>query len=319
VTTAADVARALAERIEALVRELLSNGAREGHEWLVGNVHGDRGSSLAVRLSGSKAGVWCDFATGESGDALDLVKSALDVDIREALAWSLRWLGIRHGAFELPSRSTPDGAAPKPKQWASDPDRWRRPWEAARPIVGTRAETYLDARGLRFEDAAGRVLRFGAWRARKSATGELEYHPALLCALSDARSNKQCGIINIYLKPDGSDRLRDKKGKTVTGRAGGAVVMLSDFDEPTTGLVLCEGVETGIALFQREVRPIWACGAAGTLAKLPPLGGIEALTIAADTGNTGMLAADELAERWRTARREVFIITPPSGDWADLQ
>ena len=317
--TAADIARALAERIEALVRELLSNGAREGHEWRVGNVHGDRGSSLAVRLSGSKAGVWCDFATGESGDALDLVKAALGVDIREALAWSLRWLGIQHSAFELPSRSTPDGAAPKPNQWASNPDHWRRPWQAARPIAGTLAETYLDARELRFEDPTGRVLRFAVRRARKSPADELEYHPALLCALSDARSSKQCGIINIYLKSDGSDRLRDKKGKTVTGRAGGAVVMLSDFDEPAMGLVLCEGVETGIALFQRELRPIWACGAAGTLAKLPLLGGIEALTIAADTGNTGMLAADELAERWRTAGCEVFVITPPSGDWADLQ
>jgi hypothetical protein len=95
--------------------------------------------------------------------------------------------------------------------------------------------------------------------------------------------------------------------------------MLSDSDEPTMGLVVCEGVETGIALFQRKLRPVWACGAAGMLAKLPPLGGIEALTIAADTGNAGMLAADELAESWRTAGREVFVITPPSGDWADLQ
>jgi len=58
--TAADVARALAERLEALVRELLPDGRREGHEWLVGNVHGERGSSLGVHLSGPKTGVWCD-------------------------------------------------------------------------------------------------------------------------------------------------------------------------------------------------------------------------------------------------------------------
>jgi hypothetical protein len=52
--TAADVARALAERLEALVRELLPDGRREGHEWLVGNAHGERGSSLGVHLSGPK-------------------------------------------------------------------------------------------------------------------------------------------------------------------------------------------------------------------------------------------------------------------------
>jgi twinkle protein len=59
---AAAVAWALAERIEVLVRELLPNGAKKGHEWRVGNVPGDQGSSLAVHLSGLKAGVWCDFA-----------------------------------------------------------------------------------------------------------------------------------------------------------------------------------------------------------------------------------------------------------------
>ena len=79
--TAADVARALAERLEALVRELLPDGRREGHEWLVGNVHGERGSSLGVHLSGPKTGVWCDFATGESGDALDLVKAVLGAEM----------------------------------------------------------------------------------------------------------------------------------------------------------------------------------------------------------------------------------------------
>ena len=161
------------------------------------------------------------------------------------------------------------------------------------------------------------MLRFASRRPRKSPADELEHHPALLCALSDARTGEQCGIINIYLTADGSDRLRDNKGKTVTGRAGGAVVMLSDFDEPTMGLVLCEGVETGIALFQREVRPVWACGAAGTLPKFPLLGGIEALTIAADADAAGQRAADELAKRWREAGREVRIVPPEAGDWAD--
>jgi hypothetical protein len=312
--TAADVARALAERIEALVRDLLPNGTRQGHEWLVGNVYGDQGSSLAVHLSGPKAGVWCDFATSDSGDALDLLKAVLGVNMGEALTWSRRWLGIEDRATARPTRSA---AAPEPDAPKPDSDRWRRPWQSARPVADTLAETYLAARGLRFEDSAGCVLRFAVWRARKSPADELEYHPALLCALSDARTGEQCGIINIYLRSDGSDRLRDNKGKTVTSRARDAVVMLSDFDNPMMGLVLCEGIETGIALYQREVCPIWACGAAGTLAKFPLLGGIESLTIAADADAPGQRAADELARRWREAGREVRIVPPEAGDWAD--
>jgi putative DNA primase/helicase len=314
--TAAEMAMALAQRIDALVRAVLAAGHREGCEWRVGSVRGEPGSSLAVRLSGEKAGLWHDFATGESGDALDLVKAALGIDARKALRWSRRWIGIEDDAAAPPVRPAlpPKADAPEP-----DPNRWSYPWGAAQPISGgTLADTYIATRRLRFGDPAGRVLQFAARRVRKSPIGELEHHPALLCALSDARTGEQCGIINIFLKADGSDRLRDKKGKTVTGRSSGAVVMLSGFDEPTTGLILCEGVETGIALFQREMRPVWACGSSSTLAKFPVLSGIEALTIAADADSPGQRAAAELGRRWRDAGREVLRITPPFGDWADI-
>jgi len=312
VMTAAEIRRALANRIGALASYLLPGGHREGNEWRAGSLAGEAGRSLGVHLASRKAGVWCDFATGEKGDALELVRAALDLNVSEAVVWARRWLGIQDAAPPSRSASAPKAVEPKP-----DPDRWRHPWQAARPIAGTLAETYLEGRGLQFDDLAGRVLRFAGRRARKSPADELEHHPALLCVLSDARTGEQCGIINIFLKADGSDRLRDKKGKTVTGRAECAVVMLSDFDDPTMGLVLCEGVETGIALVQRGVCPIWACGAAGTLAKFPLLGGIESLTIAADADVPGQRAADELAKRWREDGREVRIVPPEVGDWAE--
>lgn len=83
------------------------------------------------------------------------------------------------------------------------------------------------------------------------------------------------------------------------------------------GLVLCEGVETGVAINHAQMRPIWACGGAGTLATFPVLGGIEALTICADADKPGQRAAETLAERWRAAGRDVNIVPPPAGDWAD--
>src|SRR3954454_17054894 len=100
-----DIARLLARSIDSLVLVLLPAGKREGHEWFVGSVAGEPGHSLGIHLTGAKAGVWSDFATGESGDALDLVRAVLDVDMAEALRWSRRWLGIEDGAAELPTRS----------------------------------------------------------------------------------------------------------------------------------------------------------------------------------------------------------------------
>lgn len=314
VSRAQEIAAALADRIRQLVPDLLPGGHREGHEWRAGSLAGEAGSSLGVHLAGQKAGVWSDFATGEAGDALDLIRAVLGVDMPEAMGWARCWLGMEAGDAVLPNRRP---IAPKPAP-EPEPDRWRSPWLAARSIAGTLAETYLAGRGLKFDDPEGRVLRFSASRARKSPIDAvIEHHPALLAALSDTRTGEQCGVINIYLKADGSDRIRDRKGKTVTGRAKGSVVMLSEFDEPTMGLTLCEGVETGIAIYRAEQRPIWACGGAGTVATFPVLDGIEALTIAADADEVGQQAAEACAARWREAGREVVIAAPPVGDWAE--
>jgi hypothetical protein len=307
------VATHLADQIEALARELLPGGHRESLEWCAGSIAGEAGSSLGVHLVGRKAGVWADFATGDRGDALDLVKATLGLDTAAAMAWARRWLGIDEGAAEIPQRRRPD----LPPDDRDDPDRWQYPWRAARPIAGTLAKVYLAARKLTVDDRKDGVLRFAARRARKSPADEFEHHPALLALRSDIRTGEPCGIINIYLQADGSDRLRDRKGKTVTGRARGSAVMLSAFDEPTMGLTVCEGCETAVAIHQSGLRPVWALGGASNLAAFPVLGGIEALTIAADQDGPGMRAAETLAQRWLDAGREAAIVAPPAGDWAD--
>jgi hypothetical protein len=312
-TAARHIARLLAERADQLAADLLPGGHREGREWRVGSIAGEAGNSLGIRLSGDKRGRWGDFATGEAGDALDLVKATLSLDTIAAIAWSRRWLGIGAAKATKPIRPVSAGA----NEPDADPERWGHPWQPARPIAGTLAETYLAARDLAFDDPEGRVLRFASRRARLNPQGRLEHHPALLALLCDVRTGEACGIINIYLRQDGTDRLRDGKGKTNTGRAKGAAVMLSDFADVTMGLTICEGPETGIALLMHDLAPVWALGGAGNLANFPVLGGIEALTSAADADEPGRNAATSVAMCWRSAGREAVIIAPPVGDWAD--
>ena len=62
---------------EALCRELLPNGRREGAEWRCGSVQGEPGKSLGVHLAGAKAGIWSDFASGSKGDPLDRFDATL--------------------------------------------------------------------------------------------------------------------------------------------------------------------------------------------------------------------------------------------------
>jgi len=321
---ARDISQQLATRLDVLVRDLLPAGHREGHEWRCGSVAGEPGNSLGVHLTGTKAGVWSDFSTDQKGDALDLVRAVLGLDLGAAIRWSQNWLGSADS--QIPKqRSRRPIPIPQPKPVTgsgfseSFPDHCRKAWAIARPVTATLAATYLDHRGLRFADPQGQVLRYAERHPRRNAAGELEHHPALLALLSDIRTGEPAGLINVYLRPDGADRLRDPKGKTSWGRTGGSAVMLSAFDEPTLGLTICEGVETGVSLLMADLSPVWCCGGAGNLAAFPVLAGIEALTIAADGDEPGQKAAEAVAQRWRDAEHEAVIIAPPTGDWADAQ
>ena len=76
---ASDLAHRLAREAEAVCREYLSNGRREGGYWLVGDAANSPGRSLYFRLRGRESGKgaarkWTDAATGDHGDLLDIVR-----------------------------------------------------------------------------------------------------------------------------------------------------------------------------------------------------------------------------------------------------
>lgn len=95
--TARDIASALAGRAETVATFLLPQGKRHGSEWCVGSIRGEPGQSLKIRLSGDKAGVWSDFATGQGGDLLDLWAEARGTDLSEAMRDAGAWLGLPSG------------------------------------------------------------------------------------------------------------------------------------------------------------------------------------------------------------------------------
>ncbi len=94
--TARDLSSLLARDAEGVARHLLgASGKREGQELRFGDIGGSAGKSLGVHLSGDKAGVWSDFASGESGDLLDLWSVARGVDLGEAIRQAKEYLGVR--------------------------------------------------------------------------------------------------------------------------------------------------------------------------------------------------------------------------------
>lgn len=97
---AKNVSRQLSQRAEDIARYLLPNGCKAGNEWRVGSASGEAGRSLGVHLVGEKAGIWSDFANGDSGDLLDLWATTRNLTLSEAIREITRYLGMDFPQFE---------------------------------------------------------------------------------------------------------------------------------------------------------------------------------------------------------------------------
>ncbi len=171
--TVGEISAMLAGRIQTLARELLPNGKQEGHEWRVGSLAGEEGRSLAVHLSGRKAGVFADFSTGETGDALDLVAQVLfNGDMKRAVEWAKRWLGLEDASPDelATARRVADGRVGKIiKETDESRNAALRIWLGAEAeIKGTPVEDYLAERCIELP-TLGR------------SPHALRYHPGLWC------------------------------------------------------------------------------------------------------------------------------------------
>lgn len=98
--TVKDISERLSERVGEVVRVLLPRGKASGHEWCIGGLSGDPGHSLRVNIGKEKAGVWSDFATGDSGDLIDLWSRVKNISLTQAIQEAKAYLGIQSPQFE---------------------------------------------------------------------------------------------------------------------------------------------------------------------------------------------------------------------------
>lgn len=103
--TAKEVSVLLAKKAEDVARYLLPNGKRSGNEWCAGDILGSAGESLKVHLTGEKSGIWCDFATGERGDLLNLWALNRQITTLEAIKECTLYLGITNKKLHAPRPS----------------------------------------------------------------------------------------------------------------------------------------------------------------------------------------------------------------------
>ena len=123
-----DLARLLSRDVESVVRLLLPNGKRVGAEWRVGGVEGEAGKSMGVHMTGDKAGVWLDGATGQSGDLVGLWMAVKGLSLRDACKEAADHLGVREDriaiapqrSYAKPSKQGVRSLSPEHLAWFTD-------------------------------------------------------------------------------------------------------------------------------------------------------------------------------------------------------
>ena len=247
-------------QIEALCRELLPGGKRDGEEWRAGDLAGAPGQSVGVRLSGQRVGVWCEFHGGSAkGDALDLVAHCrFGGDKSEALRWARAWLGLGDDGRAF-RQVRPHVPPPKPRMAELDNEgrllKARKIWLDAVPIEGTPAAAYLAGRGIDLAKL-GRVpgaLRFAARCWNAEVNREL---PAMVAAIN--RRGEHIATHRTWLaEVDGrwtKAPLRTAK-KVLGSYNGGAIACWRGASARPLAqapaddqVVICEGIEDALTL-----------------------------------------------------------------------
>jgi hypothetical protein len=327
---AREVAAGLAAHIEALAADLLPAGKRKGHYWVCGGTGGEAGGSLFIHLTGSKRGHWQDAATGEFGDALDLIAAcAFGGDKKAACAEGLRRLGLA-GVKGGPPPSRPARQDPPPA--TEDPASANnaaamRMWLEAKPsIIDTPVENYLKNRNidLRSLGRAPRALRFhpALWHS-----GVKMRLPAMVAAITDG-SGRHVATHRTWLEYAGGGwmKARIPDNKMVLGAFPGGSIRLwrgasgkSLKDAPAGDpVVITEGIESGLSIVAAcpELR-VLAAVSQGNLGgvELPPQIGVVILAIDNDRKPQAQAAAARVVNRWLDrGYRNVRIARSPFGN-----
>jgi hypothetical protein len=332
--SAAEIAQLLARQPEAVCRHYLPAGRRQGHYWLVGDVHNTPGRSLFVRLSGSvsgkgAAGRWQDSATGEYGDLLDIIRESCGLTgFRDVAEEARRFLGLARSdnapliASTDPEPSIAGDLAATVAQAQAQRSALRL-FAMAQPLSGTLAKSYLHRRGITSAALAGtESLRYHPrcfYRANPDAPHET--WPALIAAVTDLNGTIT-GVHRTWLDPGCFDPIRLGKAPVKTPRrALGHLLGHAVRFGPTTGIEVLaagEGIETMLSLHcVLPAMPMAAALSAGHLTAILLPAGLRRLYIARDADLAGDRAETSLSERAQAAGIEAITLTPCLGDFND--
>lgn len=282
-----------------LVRDWLQAGEFRGDVYVALNpLRPDR--NLGSFRIDTATGRWCDYSTRDGGsDAVSLLAYLrFDRDYGKALK-AIADEPIVRAALAAGCTRLPAKVARAAKQIEASQARVKHVYEAAIPLEGTPADAYLRARGL---------TPTTGWSGLKTS---IQYYPGVgpcpaLIAPVKALDGSLSGLHRTYLQPNGQ-KLDVGDPRRSLGRVRGCAIRLA---EATEELIICEGLEDGLTLFQELQVPVWVSGGAANLPNMNIPDFVSTLVIAADNDPPGLRAAWQAADQLCFGRRKVRIMRP---------
>ena len=298
---ATEISAALSARAEDVCRRYLPRGRKQGRYWTIGDTSGAKGRSLFVRLAPPGIpGKWTDGATNQHGDLLDLIRLHTGgASLRHAMEEARAFLSL--------PPSAPANAGNHTNGYDRE-EAARRLWRRCRPIDGTHAEAYLQARAIghcRFP-----ALRFHPDLIHRADDG-IHRMPALVSAVTGDDGSIE-GVQRTWLDPKRPEKANLVSPRKALGRIHGRAVRFG------VSLLAGEGIETVLSVVT-AVPGIHAAAAlsAGSLGAFEPPQDLALLVIARDKDMEGGHAANRLQRRCVERGIPSIVIVPEHSDFND--
>lgn len=308
---ASDLAYRLGRQAEAVCRQYLNAGRRQGNYWLVGDVRNSPGRSMFVRLKDSPkglAGKFTDAATGEHGDLLDVIRESCGlVDFTDVVEEARRFLSLPHPEPDPRSRKRATAPAPPGSVGAA-----RRLFDMSQPITGTLVQSYLRKRGITDLRGTGNLRFHPRCYYRPDEHSPTEAWPAMIAAVTDL-AGKITGAHRTWLDPRRHDKAPLDTPRRAMGDLLGHAVRFG-----LSGDVLAAGEGIESVLSAREVMPGMSAAAALSAAHLAAIqfhDALRRLYVVRDNDRAGDGARKTLIERANAVGIEAIALSPMLGDF----
>jgi phage/plasmid primase-like uncharacterized protein len=236
----------------------------------------------------------------------------------EAIGWARGWLGLPRRNRST-ARTELEGSSDEVEETASASDEPEKGQTVDRAkkvagivsstiaITGTPGELYLRKRGI--TATPPECIRF-----RRGAFGRFGQYGALVALASDAEG-KVLAVQQVYVTNDG-EKAPVAVGKR-TNKAADDWIERSAVRLPgTLPVILAEGPETALSIWQATGRETWACLGISNIGRAPVPAGAP-VVIARDGDEAGSKADRQIAKAaasLATRGHSVFMATPPQGD-----